>query len=74
MIVSQPLNNLKIKMMINRRKVLQSLAALPFAGSLFGANSLSTQTNSAAVVKLKTRFFKELGLRTFINAAGLIPP
>tara|TARA_B100000963_G_scaffold337628_1_gene333792 strand:- start:25209 stop:26450 length:1242 start_codon:yes stop_codon:yes gene_type:complete len=65
------LNNLKIKMMINRRKVLQSLAALPFAGSLFGANSLSGQTNSAAVVSsLRRDFFKELGLRTFINAAG----
>ncbi|MEC7069343.1 MAG: aminotransferase class V-fold PLP-dependent enzyme [Bacteroidota bacterium] len=57
--------------MINRRKVLQSLAALPFAGSLFGANSLSAQTNSAAVVSsLRRDFFKELGLRTFINAAG----
>ena len=58
-------------MMINRRKVLQSLAALPFAGSLFGSNSLSAQTNSAAVVSsLRRDFFKELGLRTFINAAG----
>ena len=58
-------------MMINRRKVLQSLAALPFAGSLFGTNSLSAQTNSAAVVSsLRRDFFKELGLRTFINAAG----
>ena len=58
-------------MMINRRKVLQSIAALPFAGSLFGANSLSAQTNSAAVVSsLRRDFFKELGLRTFINAAG----
>ena len=58
-------------MMINRRKVLQSLAALPFAGSFFGTNSLSAQTNSAAVVSsLRRDFFKELGLRTFINAAG----
>ncbi|MGA0373221.1 MAG: aminotransferase class V-fold PLP-dependent enzyme [Flavobacteriaceae bacterium] len=58
-------------MMINRRKVLQSLAALPFAGSLFGANSLSAHTNTAAVVSgLRRDFFKELGLRTFINAAG----
>ena len=70
-IVSQQLNNLKVKMMINRRKVLQSLASLPFAGSLFGTNSLSAQTNSAAVVSsLRRDFFKELGLRTFINAAG----
>lgn len=58
-------------MMINRRKVLQSLATLPFAGSLFGANTLAAQPNTAAVVSgLRRDFFKELGLRTFINAAG----
>ena len=57
--------------MINRRKVLQSLATLPFAGSLFGANTLAAQPNTAAVVSsLRRDFFKELGLRTFINAAG----
>ncbi len=57
--------------MINRRKVLQSLATLPLAGGLFGANSLSAQSNTAAVVSsLRRDFFKELGLRTFINAAG----
>ena len=58
-------------MMINRRKVLQSLATLPFAGSLFGAKTLAAQPNTAAVVSgLRRDFFKELGLRTFINAAG----
>ena len=57
--------------MINRRKVLQSLATLPFAGSLLGAHSLSAQSKTAAVVSsLRRDFFKELGLRTFINAAG----
>lgn len=57
--------------MINRRKVLQSLATLPFAGSLLGANSLAAQSKTAAVVSsLRRDFFKELGLRTFINAAG----
>jgi uncharacterized pyridoxal phosphate-dependent enzyme len=57
--------------MINRRKVIQSLAALPFAGSLLGVKSLSAQPNTAAVVSgLRRDFFKELGLRTFINAAG----
>jgi L-seryl-tRNA(Ser) seleniumtransferase len=57
--------------MINRRKVLQSLATLPFAGSLLGAQSLSAQSKTAAVVSsLRRDFFKELGLRTFINAAG----
>lgn len=57
--------------MINRRKVLQSLATLPFAGSLLGPQSLSAQSKTAAVVSsLRRDFFKELGLRTFINAAG----
>ena len=57
--------------MINRRKVLQSLATLPFVGSLLGAQSLSEQSKTAAVVSsLRRDFFKELGLRTFINAAG----
>ena len=57
--------------MINRRKVIQSLATLPFAGSLLGANSLTAQSKNAAVVSsLRRDFFKELGLRTFINAAG----
>ena len=63
--------NQKNKIMINRRKVLQSLATLPFAGSLLGAQSLSAQSKTAAVVSsLRRDFFKELGLRTFINAAG----
>lgn len=57
--------------MINRRKVLQSLATLPFAGSLLGPQSLSAQSKTTAVVSsLRRDFFKELGLRTFINAAG----
>ena len=58
-------------MMINRRKVIRSLATLPFAGSLIGVNTLSAQSKRAAVVSsLRRDFFKELGLRTFINAAG----
>ena len=57
--------------MINRRKVLQSLASIPFAGGLFGINSLSAQSKSELLTSnLRRNFFKELGLRTFINAAG----
>ena len=57
--------------MINRRKALKSLATLPFIGSFLGANSLSANPSSAAIVSSVRRdFFKELGLRTFINAAG----
>ena len=57
--------------MINRRKVLQSLAALPFAGAFFNSKVLSAQADTAALVSnVRRDFFKELGLRTFINAAG----
>ena len=57
--------------MINRRKVLQSLASIPFAGGLFGINSLSAQSRPELLTSnLRRNFFKELGLRTFINAAG----
>lgn len=57
--------------MINRRKALKSLATLPFIGGFLGANSLAANPSSAAIVSSVRRdFFKELGLRTFINAAG----
>ena len=57
--------------MINRRKVLQSLASIPFAGSLFGIKTLSAQSKPELLASnLRRNFFKELGLRTFINAAG----
>ena len=57
--------------MINRRKVLQSLASIPFAGGLFGIKTLSAQSRPELLASnLRHNFFKELGLRTFINAAG----
>ena len=57
--------------MINRRKVLQSLASIPFAGGLFGIKTLSAQSRPELLASnLRRNFFKELGLRTFINAAG----
>ena len=57
--------------MINRRKVLQSLASIPFAGGLFGIKTLSAQSKPEFLASnLRRNFFKELGLRTFINAAG----
>ncbi len=57
--------------MINRRKVLQSLASIPFAGGLFSIKTLSAQSKPELLASnLRRNFFKELGLRTFINAAG----
>ncbi|MEA1784809.1 selenocysteine synthase [Arenibacter sp. GZD96] len=56
--------------MHSRRKLLKTLSALPLAGML-SPGLLSGQEKSLVSVPPLTRnFFKELGLRTFINAAG----
>lgn len=54
--------------MINRRKLLGQLAALPLLGSFFNPARASAKTTIAA--PLGRDYFKELGVRTFINAAG----
>lgn len=57
--------------MSSRRKVLKSLTALPLVGGLLGPSLLSAKVMEDATVGPAARnFFKELGLRTFINAAG----
>ncbi len=57
--------------MVTRRKLLKTLSVLPVAGSLLGPGILTAQVLDETVVKPVARdFFKELGLRTFINAAG----
>ena len=57
--------------MSSRRNVLKSLSALPLAGGMLGTGTVTAATteNMAAGVAGRN-FFKELGLRTFINAAG----
>ncbi len=61
----------KQKIMASRRKVIHTLASLPFVGAFLGSNTLSANPGTAAVVSnVRRDFFKELGLRTFINAAG----
>ena len=54
--------------MINRRKLLGQLAALPLLGSFFNPAQASAKTSIATPVGRD--YFKELGVRTFINAAG----
>ena len=57
--------------MASRRKVIQTLASLPFISAYLGPNTLSANPGAAAIVSnVRRDFFKELGLRTFINAAG----
>ena len=57
--------------MSSRRNVLKSLSALPLVGGLLGTGaSTATAAEHAAAGVAGRNFFKELGLRTFINAAG----
>jgi len=57
--------------MLSRRKLLKRMSSLPVVGGLVGSGLITTQLAGEAVAKTATRdFFKELGLRTFINAAG----
>lgn len=53
---------------MKRREAITKLAAAPIAGGL--AVSTSIQSGYAAPYAAKRDLFKELGLRTFINAAG----
>ncbi len=57
--------------MLTRRKLLKTLSSLPVVGGLVGTGLLTPQMMQAATETPASRnFFKELGLRTFINAAG----
>ena len=54
--------------MITRRTLLKRLAGLPLVGGFFGAGIFANSPTSAYPVRRD--YFKELGVRTFINAAG----
>jgi uncharacterized pyridoxal phosphate-dependent enzyme len=54
---------------MKRREILKRLGLLPFAGGLAGS-FLPSQSASASPAPAKRNIFKELGIRTFINAAG----
>ncbi|WP_425235451.1 aminotransferase class V-fold PLP-dependent enzyme [Ulvibacterium sp.] len=57
--------------MSSRRKVLKTLSALPLVGGLLGPELLRAKVVEKTITKPLARdFFKELGIRTFINAAG----
>lgn len=56
---------------LTRRKLLKTISSLPVVGGLVGAGLLTPQMMQGAVETTASRnFFKELGIRTFINAAG----
>ena len=57
--------------MSTRRKALKTLSALPLVGGLLGSSLLTAKGTEEVILESSARdFFKELGLRTFINAAG----
>src|SRR4030095_44919 len=56
-------------MLMKRREVLKNLTVLPLAGGVLGAVA-PFETIKASPSKKKRNLFKELGVRTFINAAG----
>lgn len=54
--------------MLNRRQLIKSISSLPLLSGVFGAGLLSKP--ALETTKAGRDYFKELGLRTFINAAG----
>jgi len=57
--------------MISRRKLLKKLGALPLVGGVLGAGiPLSSVRGETIVEAPKRNVIKELGLRSFVNAAG----
>lgn len=56
---------------MKRRDILKGLTLLPFAGPIAGS-ILSSQPAKASPLGKKRDLFKELGVRTFINAAGTL--
>ena len=55
--------------MLTRRTFVSRLSTLPLVGGLFAAGE-STSVAASASMAAKRNFFKELGVRPFINAAG----
>jgi len=54
--------------MITRRMLIKQLSVLPLVGTLFNKETLIDNDTQARV--LRRDYFEELGVRTFINAAG----
>jgi uncharacterized pyridoxal phosphate-dependent enzyme len=59
--------------MLNRRQLIQRLSGFPLLGGLFAATSLPTLAVAGTPKQAPKRdLYKELGIRTFINAAGTL--
>lgn len=59
--------------MLNRRELIQRLSTFPLLGGLLGGVSVTSALASSPNRNIPKRdLFKELGVRTFINAAGTL--
>lgn len=66
--------------MISRRRLLQYLPSVPFVGGLFagsfatgdGGSTIASSLGNGGPIPGYRDYFAELGLRTFINAAGTL--
>ena len=58
--------------MSSRRKALKSIISVPLIGALLSPEKLTASTNNLNNISpnFSRDYFKELGIRTFINAAG----
>ncbi|MFM9909358.1 MAG: aminotransferase class V-fold PLP-dependent enzyme, partial [Chitinophagaceae bacterium] len=54
---------------MKRRDILKGISVLPFSGGIL-STIIPSQSAQASITGVKRDLFKELGLRTFINAAG----
>ena len=55
--------------MLSRRKLLKQLSSVPLLGGLMGGTAFGAAASPASQM-IRRDYFKELGVRTFINAAG----
>ena len=55
--------------MLSRRKLLKQISSVPLVGSIIGGTTLTASAGAASQI-MRRDYFKELGVRTFINAAG----
>ena len=60
--------------MLSRRNILRRISALPLLGGLLGSGIPIQSVLAAPAAAAKRNLIKELGLRTFINAAGTYTP
>ena len=56
--------------MVTRRTMLKRLGSLPLVGGLFSTGLMAGSPAPDPAPSIRRDYFKELGVRTFINAAG----